>query len=135
MQKRDHLIQERPDDRPNYEYADRVVEDVRDSNGDLVLQLDRIGATPYLRFTPYTNHRGVRVHMWSCVAITAKPMPERTLLFHPRIINPARLENYNVRMFTTEWVKKEARQSRYISTVPVEDTPFGGEMMWWDADE
>ena len=131
-----YVIKETPDDPRDTDAADAAVDRVRECNGDEVLVLsDRIGAKPYLRFTPYRNHRGVRVHMWSCISITGKVMPDRTLLFHPRIVDPARLDDYPLRMFTTEWVRQEARRSRLVEVEPLDETPFGGEMMWWGDDD
>lgn len=113
----------------------KIVEKAKASNGDKVIRLRRIGACPFLRFTPYENNRGVRVHMWSCISITFKAMPERTLLSYPRIIEPDELDDYNVRMFTTEWVEHQIQRTREneAELVPVEETPFGGNMMQWEG--
>jgi len=107
---------------PDHDDARRIVESAKE-NGD-VIRLDRIGAVPYLKHTPYRNNRGTVVHKWSCVSYTLKPMPERTLLNHPNIITPT--EEYSVGMFTAEWVVKEVAQCRIVKVYDVEDSPFSG---------
>lgn len=116
------------DDTPS---ADELVDRARDSGGDEVLSLRRVGATPYLRLTPYTNNRGVTVNMWSCISVTGKPMPENTLLFHSRIIDPTEHDGYPLRMFTTPWVRRQARHTRAVRLYAAEDTPFAGDMLRW----
>lgn len=111
-----------------------LVDRAQKSGGDRVLLLDRIGASPYMRFTPYENHRGVTVNMWSCVSVTAKPMPDRTLLFHPRILDPSRLDDYPLRMFTTPWIRQAVRHSRIVKLFDAGDTPFAGDMCRWNGD-
>lgn len=112
-----------------------LVDRAKASGGDLVLLLDRIGAAPYMRFTPYENNRGVTVNMWSCVSVTAKAMPERTILMHPRIVDPSRLDDYNVRMFTTPWVRQQVNRSRIVRLFRADDTPFAGDMLRWNDRE
>ena len=85
----------------------------------------RIGATPWLRYTPYYNHHGVKIHMWSGVSYTFRAMPERTLLGLPTIIDP-RDEGYNVRMLTDEWVWRQVFHSRMVDLVRYRDSPFQG---------
>jgi hypothetical protein len=110
-----------------------IVDQAKASNGEQVIKMNRVGATPYMRFTPYENARGVTVNMWSCISIVPKAMPERTLLFHPRIVDPSEYDDYNVRMFTTEWVKHEVYKMHpsKVELLPADETPFAGNMMQW----
>lgn len=113
-----------------YTDPDTVVE--RAKANDLVLDfVGRVGARPYIRYTPYENNRGVKVNMWSCISYTFKRMPERTILSYPRIIEPDECGDYNVRMFTDEWVKGMVQNSRGVELHPAEETPFSGSMMEW----
>lgn len=122
---RDHAVLEVK--LPDSDDADRVIEKAQEGNGEYAIALSsRIGATPFLRYTPYYNNRGVKVHMWSCRSITPKAMPGRTLLLSDvNIIDPDEYDDYPLRMFTTEWVWHQVFRARIAEVLPVEDTPFG----------
>lgn len=108
--------------------ADDLVERAVDSDGDLVLVFGgRIGATPYARFTPYTNADGVRVHHWTVLSVVPKAMPGRAMLFRPELIEPDESEDYPLRYFTTEWIRWEARRSPGMRLEPARETPFAGD--------
>ncbi|MFB6197532.1 MAG: hypothetical protein ABEI52_04590, partial [Halobacteriaceae archaeon] len=50
----------------DWQTAERIVQDAKAN--DKVIRLNRIGATPFLAYTPYKNNRGATVHMWSCIS-------------------------------------------------------------------
>jgi hypothetical protein len=109
------------------EEADAVVDQAMAGYGDYAIRFpQRLGATPFFRYTPYHNNSGVRVNMWSARSITAKAMPDATLLFsNVNIIRPVEYDDsYPLRMFTTEWVWGHVFRSRAVDVLPVEETPF-----------
>lgn len=126
-------IRPRPGERPDLDAVDAVIE--RAIEDDLAIVFaGRVGGTPYMKRTPYWNHRGTLVDMWSCISFTFRKMPQRTLLSHPSIIEPNRepyKDDYNVRNFTTEWVWNEVRKSRFVFLQPVHESPFRSGMLRW----
>jgi hypothetical protein len=101
-----------------------------------VLVLHRVGATASLRFTPYQNHRGTTVNMWSCITAQFEAMPARTLLTMATIVRPWANDDWEVNQIHTPWVVArlmEMPRSK-VDVVPAETTPFGGEMLRWDGD-
>ena len=116
-----------------YTDPDTVLEKAKTE--DVVIDfVGRVGARPYMKYTPYENNRGTKVNMWSCISYTFKRMPHRTLLSHPTIVDPAECDDYNVRMFTDEWVWNQVRKSRGVELIPIEDSPFGSDFMEWYDD-
>lgn len=111
----------------DYEQARSIVQEAKDD--DLAIRLDRMGATPWLAYTPYTNNKGVTVHMWSCISYTFRQMPERTLLVHPTIIQPEEYDDWEIRMITDEWAIHQCQHSRIVETQPVDESPFGGRVV------
>lgn len=128
-------IREEPGDRPDIDTVDAVVEKAMEE--DLVIHfVGRVGASPYMRYTPYTNHRGATCHIWSCISLSFRAMPNRTMLTHPTIVEPYRrasgyAEGHNVRNFTTEWVWDEVRKSRYVYLRAPWASPFDGDLFQW----
>lgn len=123
----------RPGDHLNPSAVDALIERVIEANGELVIDFpSRIGARPFARFTPYTNNRDVRVHHWTIISIIPKIMPERTILFHPTVIDPYESSDYPLRHFSTEWIRYEAYHARQLDTRPAEDTPFAGDAWRWE---
>jgi hypothetical protein len=101
-----------------------------------VVVLHRVGATPHLRYTPYENHRGTTVNMWSCITAQSEAMPERTLLTMATIVRPWANDDWEINQIHTPWVVArlmEMPRSK-VDVVPAETTPFGGEMLRWDGD-
>jgi len=111
----------------DWSQAREIVQTAKDD--DLAIRLDRIGAAPWLAYTPYTNNSGVTVHMWSCISYTARKMPDRTLLMHPRIIQPEDHESWEIRMLTDEWVIHQCQHSRIVKTKPLDESPFSGNVV------
>jgi hypothetical protein len=107
-----------------YQQAREIVHEAKEQA--LAIRLDRIGATPWLFYTPYTNNRGVAVHMWSCISYTFRKMPEKTLLTHPTVIKPEDYDDWEIRMLTDEWLVNQVHRSRIVKTKPLEDSPFDG---------
>lgn len=108
--------------------ADELVDRAIDSMGDLVLDFPaRVGARPLARFTPYENHRGVRVHHWTVLSIYPERMPGRALLFEPHVIRPNEDDDYPLRHFSTPWIRHMTRRSRVVELTPAEETPFSGD--------
>lgn len=119
---------------PDATDADQVVEQVKASHGDLVIDFEsRIGARPFMRYTPYTNNRGVRVNMWSCMSVLGVPMPGKTLLFRTTTVHPDDYDDgyEDIRMFTSEWVWRQVYHSRGVAIVPVEESPFDRDTGQW----
>ena len=103
-----------------------VVDAAIESEGDLVLDFfGRIGARPFVRFTPYENNRGVRCHHWTILSIVARAMPERTLLFRPVLIEAD--DSYPLRHFSTPWIRQMVRRDSCVQLVPAEHSPFAGD--------
>jgi len=128
----DKLIKIRadPDARPNIDTIDAVIELAL--SDDLVIDFaGRIGATPFLRHTPYENHRGATCHIWSCISLSFTRMPNKTLLTHPTIVEPIESDDYNVRNFTNEWVWDAVLRSRYVYLRKPSASPFAGNMFQW----
>lgn len=99
----------------------------------------RGGARPYMRFTPWWNQRGARNPMWSCISYTMKPMPGRTMLGWPNIIEPSREPSnewgtYTPRYFSTEWVWAEVHKSTFVYLRTIEASPFTESMFKWSPD-
>ncbi|ELZ05763.1 hypothetical protein [Natrialba aegyptia] len=117
--------------------SDDLVDRAVDSTGELVLDFPaRVGARPFARFTPYENHRGVRVHHWTVLSMYLEPMPGRTLLSEPHIVRPHEHEDYPLRHFSTPWIRQMVRRSRVVELVPVEDTPFStGAWQFMDTED
>lgn len=116
-----------------YDHAREMAKEVEDSHGAKVIQLKRVGATPFLRYTPYQNNRGTKVGMWSCISITGKAMPKETLLFRPQIVFPDEHDDWEINMITTPWVVNQlskTNESR-VEVLDAEETPFAGNMMQW----
>lgn len=124
--------------RPDAEKVDDVIRCVSEAEGDLCIRIvGRIGAMPYFRPTPYRNHRGVLVRMWSCISQYPKAMPGRTMLFGRRtVIWPDESdEEYNVNMFTREWVWDQVWKSKRVEIVPAEESPFCTDWYNWHWEE
>ncbi len=93
--------------------------------------MNNIGAKPWLRPTPYPNQRGVTVRMWSCISCYPKAMPGRTMLFGRRVpVWPDESDDYNVRMFTKEWVRAQLRKVTHFEIHEAEDSPYCTD--WYD---
>jgi len=100
---------------------------------DLAIRLDRVGATPWLYYTPYTNNEGVVINMWSCISYQLHAMPEKTLLGLPTVVKPWELDDWEVNQIHTPWVIKQVQHSRIVKTKPVADSPFANEYIGgWD---
>lgn len=102
---------------------------------DMVIDFcGRWGARPYMKFTPYRNNRGVKIHMWSCISYMFKAMPGRALLGRPKFVWPDEIEGYEVASFTDEWVWSRVFRSRGVVLIPVEESPFAGGVIggWLD---
>lgn len=124
-------VRKAPDESPDYEAVDQAVEKVANADGDLCIALKNIGATPWLRPTPYPNNRGVMVRMWSCISVYPKAMPGKTMLFGRRSpVWPDELDDYNVRMITKEWVRAELRKATHFEVHAAEESPFCTD--WYD---
>lgn len=114
--------------------VDDVVDHVVSAKGELTIRLSgRSGAVPYLRPTPYRNHRGVIVDRWSCLSMVPKALPGRTLAFD-RFVNilPDERDGYRVNMFTTPWVWNEVYRARIVDVVPTDESPWRRD--WYDYD-
>lgn len=120
-------------DTPTIEQARDVVEDVKEHG--TVLSLSRIGAHPMLRHTPYRNHRGTVVDMWSCISYYFEPMPHRTLLNYPHIVMPWKLDDWEVNLITTPWVVQQVAHTAWgrLEILKPEETPFGDGILQWDV--
>lgn len=116
---------------PTYAEAREIAHDAQ-RTGD-VISLTRIGSAPYLRFTPYENNRGVQVNMWSCISYYFEAMPERTLLNSPHIVRPWQKDDWEINQITTPWIVRQLTKTYRgrIEVVPVEDSPFAGEILKW----
>lgn len=113
--------------------VDNAVEKVANAEGDLCIVMHNIGGTPWFRPTPYENHRGVVVRMWSCISVYPKAMPGKTLFFGRRaMIWPDEKDNYNVRMFTKEWVRAYMRRTRDFEVRKAEDSPYCSDWYNWN---
>lgn len=124
-------VRSEPGDSPDIERVDEIVETVADAEGDLCIALKNVGATPWLRPTPYPNNRGVLVRMWSCISAYPKTMPGRTMLFGHRVpVWPDEYDDYNVRMFTKEWVRAQVRKATHFEVRKAEESPFCTD--WYD---
>lgn len=115
----------------SYEEAREIALEAK-RTGD-VISLSRIGANPYLRYTPYENNRGTRVNMWSCISYYFDKMPERTLLSSPHIVRPWEHDDWEINQIHTPWVIHQLAHTyrAKIEVVPVEDSPFGGTLLQW----
>lgn len=124
-------VRKKPGDSPDYELVDEAIEAVANAEGELCIAMKNIGATPWLRPTPYENHRGVLVRMWFCISCYPKAMPGGTLLFGRRVpIWPDEHDHYNVRMFTKEWVRASLRKVTHFEVRPAEESPYCTD--WYD---
>lgn len=116
-----------------YEAARDMVNRVKASRE--VISLTRVGASPYLRFTPYENNRGVTVGLWSCVSVQFEAMPERTLLSSSRIVRPWELDDWEINQIHTPWVVNQVANAwrGRVDVLPADETPFAGEILRWDG--
>lgn len=118
-------------ERMSYSDARQLVREAK-RTGD-VIALTRVGAKPYLRFTPYENNRGVRVNMWSCISYYFERMPERTLLNHAHIVYPWKKDDWEINQIHTPWVVRQVAKTwePRVEVLPVEESPFGSEILKW----
>jgi len=113
-----------------------VIERVRDSDGDLVIDFpSRIGARPYAKFAPYTNHDDVVVDDWAVISMYFEAMPGKTLRSEPHIVRPSESEDYPLRHFSTPFITQMAWRSRQIKLVDVSETPFAGQLFEYDNND
>lgn len=96
---------------------------------DLAIRLDRIGATPWLYYTPYTNNEGVEINMWSCISYKLHAMPEKTLLGIPTVVKPWKLDDWEINQIHTPWVVRQVKYSRLVKTKPVAESPFADKLV------
>lgn len=117
---------------PAIEEARRIVGDVEEEG--TVIRLKRVGANPMLRYTPYRNHRGTLVNMWSCISYYFEAMPERTMLDYPHIVRPWEHDDWEVNLITTPWVVHQVAHTKWakLDILPVDQTPFES-MLQWDT--
>lgn len=126
-------VRTKPGATRDLDVVDDAVEMVADAEGDLCIAIKNVGATPWLRPTPYPNNEGVLVHMWSCISCYPKAMPGRTMLFGRRKpVWPDEHDGYNVRMFTTEWVRAELRKSTHFEVRKADESPFCTDWYNWN---
>lgn len=149
-----HRVRKPPDDwpedepiptseyRPDLDVVDEVVNRVAAAEGDLTIALvGRIGATPWLRPTPYRCHakerqeRGPMIRMWSCISQYPKAMPARTMLFGRRVFIWPDEGDYNVRMFTREWTWAQVRKALLVEVVPASESPWLTDWYNWHWEE
>jgi hypothetical protein len=118
----------------SYEEAREIAARVKETRD--VIRLQRIGASPFLRFTPYENHRGTTVNMWSCVTVSFEAMPERTLIGMPKIVRPWTNDDWEINQIHTPWVVARLMEMppSKVTVLPADETPFAGEMLRWDID-
>lgn len=117
----------------NYDVVDEALEMVLEAEGDLCIAMMNVGATPWFRPTPYPNHRGVMVNMWSCISCFPKAVPGKTLLFGRREpVWPDEHESYNVNMFTTEWLRAELRKVTHFEVRDADESPFKTDWYNWN---
>jgi len=116
----------------DHDTAAQIVNEAKEE--DLAIQLDRMGGQPFLYYTPYVNHSGVKVQMWSCISYSFRAMPDKTLLVQPTIITPEEHDSWEVNQLSDEWVEHILTKSRSAKTVPKEDSPFAGDVVggWYD---
>jgi hypothetical protein len=102
-----------------------------------VIVLHRVGAAPHLRYTPYENHRGTTVNMWSCVTMAFEAMPERTLVGMPTIVRPWDSDDWEINQIHTPWVVARVMEMprSKVDLRPADESPFAGEMLGWDTDD
>lgn len=122
-----------PDEVLSVDDARRLAQAVIES-GD-VIRLKRLGAAPYLRYTPYRNHRGATVRQWSCISFAFVAMPDRTLVTYPRIVRPWELEDWEINQIFTPWVVSQLTKTwrGRIEVLPVDESPFAGIGLEWEA--
>jgi hypothetical protein len=111
----------------SFPQARQIVEQAKENES--VIALDRIGASPFLKYTPYTNNSGVTVHMWSCISYTFTRKPDKTLLSTPKIIDPSDHDSWEINMITTEWVINHVTKSRIVKVKEKENSPFAGDIV------
>jgi len=111
----------------SYAEAEQLVAEAQAN--EQVITLDRVGAAPYLKYTPYTNNSGVTVNMWSCISYTFTAKPDKTLLGWPKIVDPADHDSWEINMITTEWVIHQLVKSRLVTVVEKDDSPFAGDII------
>jgi hypothetical protein len=118
---------------PSYAEAREIVSRVEETRE--VIGLKRIGAMPYLRYTPYENNRGATVGLWSCISVSFDAMPGKTLLSSAHIVRPWELDDWEVNQIHSPWVVNQLTKTRRgrISIEPAEETPFAGEILRWDG--
>ena len=119
----------------SYDEARDIVERAKETCE--VIALQRVGGCPYLRFTPYENHRGTTVNMWSCVTGSFEAMPQRTLIGMPTIVRPWTNDDWEINQIHTPWVVARVAEMRpaKVEVLPADETPFAGEMLRWDTDD
>lgn len=115
-----------------YDKAREIVEQVKESRD--VIALTRVGAKPYLRYTPYENNEGVTIGMWSCISYSFERAPERTLLPFPHIVRPWELDDWEINQIHTPWVVNQVANTwgSRVEVLPAEESPFVGELLRWD---
>jgi hypothetical protein len=116
----------------DYAQARKIVTDAKAN--DKAIRLDRIGATPWVKYTPYENNEGVTINMWSCISHQLHARPERTLLGFPTVIKPWEEDTWEVNHLSTPWVVKQVIHSRIVKVVPKAESPFTGDIVgaWYD---
>jgi len=116
----------------DHDTAREIVAEAKDKG--LAIQLDRMGGKPYLYYTPYVNHSGVKVQMWSCISYSFRAMPDKTLLVQPTIVEPEQHDSWKVNQLSDEWVVHILTKSRQAETLPKEESPFAGDVVggWYE---
>jgi len=115
----------------SYDGAETLVTDAKEN--DKAIRLDRIGATPWLKFTPYTNNRGVTINMWSCISYKLSRRPGKTLLGLPAVVKPWDHDDWEINHISTPWVIRQVKQSRIVKVCDVSESPFrGGILGGWN---
>jgi hypothetical protein len=124
-------VRHEPGDNPNRELVNNAVETVADANGNLVIAMKNVGATPWFRPTPYPNNDGVMVRMWMCISSYPKAVPGNVLLFGRRTpVWPDEEDGYNVRMFTKPWMKANLAKGTHFEIHKADDSPYKTD--WYD---
>lgn len=126
------------DARPNHDLVDAVIETAIEEDAAIDFA-GRFGARPWFRYTPYWNHRGALNPMWSCISYTMKPLPGKSMLGWPNIINPSRepaneWNTYTPRYFSTAFMWAEVRKARAVYLRTLDASPFTGTMFAWNSD-
>jgi len=122
-----------PDDTFDREEARKLAAKCREEGH--VIQMNRVGACPMFRHTPYTNNRGVKIDRWSCVSYYPEPMPGRVLLNSPHIVRPWNKDDWEINQITTPWIVGQLMKTwrGRVEVLPVEDSPFQAILNWSDS--